>query len=75
MAQVAGARGFRALVDFRCDELNCPYTEGLTYTVRVGNDALGERVEQWVADGIAEWTHDEDGPAFGAVLSGAGTVN
>ena len=68
-------RGFRALVDFRCDELNCPYAEGLTYTVRVGNDALAERVERWVAVGKAEWIHKENGAPSAASVSGVGTVN
>ena len=77
--EAAVDRGFRVLVDFWCDELDCPYTEGLTYTVRVGNDALAERVERWVADDRAEWTHDENGAALptagGAAVAGTGFVS
>ncbi len=77
MAQAKVARGFRALVDFWCHELNCQYAEGMTYTVRVGNDALAERAERWVADGRAEWTDDENGVPIkpeGAAVSGTGIV-
>ncbi len=63
---------FRALETFTCAVLlNCEYCEGLTYTVREGNEALAERVEGWLAEGLVELVDD----ASSASAAGYGEVS
>jgi hypothetical protein len=66
---------FRPLATFHSTEYECDYCEGMTYTIRAGNDKLAALVEQWIAEGKVEAVQTGPKSAQPATLSATGTVS
>lgn len=65
---------FTPLVSFYDDDLKSHYCDGLTYTVRPGNEVLAGKVRDWLDSGKVRIVDAAElGPV--ARLSGRGSIN
>lgn len=65
---------FTPLADFSDADLRSAYCVGLNYTLKPGNDALANKVEEWLAAGKVRLGAADGTKAGNAKLSGTGTV-